>query len=279
MGETEGEDVANTPSGENASGHIRRGLKVGRSLASRRHLRHPRKKSLHHEPVASRRIWQGDLKFGHCEWCFLRNALKVFITGDADAAETPSRLASKTKKRGPRPSRPVCRVGEITILSITENLRESEYCVYRLPRAGPRSLAGMRAERESGSRRTVFTQCPPHSRQLRRMGHPRTRLRGTGGEIRTSANELVRRLDRGVRVGLVCQTTPQNVCNKGRCIVTRITPLEKSANNAPHKRRVKTGKRRKPRVDLLPSVRQLELIGQHESHRGRPRLVDSARDN
>ena len=150
MGETEGEDVANTPSGENASGHIRRGLKVGRSLASRRHLRHPRKKSLHHEPVASRRIWQGDLKFGHCEWCFLRNALKVFITGDADAAETPSRLASKTKKRGPRPSRPVCRVGEITMLSITENLRESEYCVYRLPRAGPRSLAGMRGESGSG---------------------------------------------------------------------------------------------------------------------------------
>ena len=107
----------------------------------------------------------------------------------------------------------------------------------------------------------------------------RTRLRRTGGGIRTSANELVRRLDRGVRVGLVCQTTPQNVCNKGRCIVTGMTPLEKSANNAPHKRRVKTGKRQKPRVDLLPSARQLELIGQHESHRGRPRLVDSARDN
>ena len=99
------------------------------------------------------------------------------------------------------------------------------------------------------------------------------------GSERQRTSSCVRRLDRGVRVGLVCQTTPQNVCNKGRCIVTGMTPLEKSANNAPHKRRVKTGKRQKPRVDLLPSARQLELIGQHESHRGRPRLVDSARDN
>ena len=136
-----------------------------------------------------------------------------------------------------------------------------------------------RRERERESTHRFSPSVLLDSRQLRRMGHPRTRLRGTGGEIRTSANELVRRLDRGVRVGLVCQTTPQNVSNKGRCIVTGMTPLEKSANNAPHKRRVKTGKRRKPRVDLLPSVRQLELIGQHESHRGRPRLVDSARDN
>ena len=143
---------------------------------------------------------------------------------------------------------------------------------------GAEVFAGTRRKERAVDARTVFTQCP-HSRQLRRMGRRQTRLRRTGGEIRTSANEFSRRLDRGVRVGLVCQTTPQNVCNKGRCIVTGMTPLEKSANNAPHKRRVKTGKQRKPRVDLLPSARQLELIGQHESHRGRPRLVDSARDN
>ena len=67
------------------------GKKSGVVSRIARHLRHPRKKSLHHEPVASGRIRQGDLKFGHCEWCFLRNALKVFITGDADADETPSR--------------------------------------------------------------------------------------------------------------------------------------------------------------------------------------------
>ena len=91
MEETEGEDVA-SPSGKNAK--LRAQPTKKKSLASRaslRHLRHPRKKSLHHEPVASGRIRQGDLKFGHCEWCFLRNALKVFITGDADADETPSR--------------------------------------------------------------------------------------------------------------------------------------------------------------------------------------------
>ena len=177
----------------------------------------------------------------------------------------------------------MCRVGEITIVSITENLRESECCVYRLPRAGPRSWPG-REERERERERAVDAPFSPNV--LTRANSDgwwavtgRTRLRRTGGGIRTSANELVRRLDRGVRVGLVCQTTPQNVCNKGRCIVTGMTPLEKSANNAPHKRRVKTGKRQKPRVDLLPSARQLELIGQHESHRGRPRLVDSARDN
>lgn len=86
--------------------------KVGWSLisrASRRHLRHPRKQSLQHEPVASRRIWQGDLKFGHCEWCFLRNALIVFITGDDADAETPE-LKKPEKSAGLDPhARVSCR--------------------------------------------------------------------------------------------------------------------------------------------------------------------------
>ena len=84
MGKERGEDGV-SPSGKSQPGAIAKSRVESLSRASRRHLRHPRKQSLQHEPVASRRIWQGDLKFGHCEWCFLRNALIVFITGD-DAA-------------------------------------------------------------------------------------------------------------------------------------------------------------------------------------------------
>jgi hypothetical protein len=126
MGKERGEDGV-SPSGKSQPGADAKSRVESLSRASRRHLRHPRKQSLQHEPVASRRIWQGDLKFGHCEWCFLRNALIVFITGDDADAETPE--LKKPEKARASTLTPVCRVGEITILSITENLRESELCI------------------------------------------------------------------------------------------------------------------------------------------------------